>query len=75
MDPFSTGLLGMKLLRLRFQMHMITVWGTLHGIRLDIFFAVVAMITQQNFGAEIDLEIQFVIKLTWAKTKAMEKTL
>ncbi|KAL0397631.1 UNVERIFIED_CONTAM: Flowering time control protein FY [Sesamum calycinum] len=52
---------GMKLPRLRYRMRMITVFGTLHGILLDTFSAVVAMITQQNFGAEIGLEIQLVI--------------
>lgn len=30
---------GMKLPRLKFPVHMITVFGTWHGIRLDIFFA------------------------------------
>lgn len=33
---------GMILLRLKFQMHTITVFGTLHGILLDIFFAGIA---------------------------------
>ena len=36
----------MKLLRLKFPMHMIIACGILLGILLDIFYAVVAMITR-----------------------------
>jgi hypothetical protein len=55
--PFVIGLWGMKTRRLKSQMLMITVFGILHGILLDIFFAVVAMITQPSFGAETGLQI------------------
>lgn len=71
MGPFSIGLLGMKLPTLKFLVLMIIVCGTLHGILLDTFFAVVAMITLQNFGAETGQEILLVINLTWAITKVM----
>lgn len=45
------------LVGLKFPMLMIIVYGILHGILLDIFFAVVAMITLQSSGAEIDQAI------------------
>ncbi|KAI6704276.1 hypothetical protein NL676_013412 [Syzygium grande] len=48
---------------------MITVYGTLHGILLAICSAVVAMIMQPSFGAEIGQVILLVINLTWDPTK------
>lgn len=57
-------------------MHMIMLCGTLHGILLDIFSAVVAMITQQSSGAEIGQETLLVINLAWVRPKVMvSKTL
>lgn len=57
-------------------MHMIMLCGTLHGILLDIFFAVVAMIIQQSSGAEIGQETLHVINLAWFRPKVMvSKTL
>jgi len=74
-EPFAIGLWGMKTRRLKSQMLMIviqkitTVSGILHGILLDIFFAVVAMITTPSFGAEIGLEI--IPEMSLRRTKAI----
>lgn len=70
MAPFFIGLLGMKLHKLKFQMLMKMLYGTLLGILLDIFCAVGAMITQQNFGAEIGQGTLVETSLLLATTKA-----
>lgn len=69
--PFSIGLSGMKLRKLKFIMYMITLYGTWHGIPSDIFFVVVAMITPQSFGVGIGQGTLLVINLTWVRTKVM----
>lgn len=75
MVQYFIGLWGMKLLKLKLQMHMKLVFGILHGTPLAISFAVAAMIRQQSSGAEIGLGIQLVINSIWDNKVWVIKTM